>query len=302
MRGSKAVAKSALPFRSPHDSVDVVGTRIVLYQSGQEIPVVRIVDAQRVGVPPVQISLLQFLDVRQIAAEYVLEPANDLHAALLCCGKNFGQDIEVSVVGRACVFENSIFVVLRMRSGEISAVKIKIVFLLAMIGQRLAGNLSPSDAATVGEDREKQRIHAGSFLKRIEDFLGAFIYKGNRSDLDTDHSGCDSSMAGIWHGQGGARSGGKFEEFSAIHIQFQHGLVLSSLVAPDVYNQSAPRALYQMIDIVFFSYVPLEAHTFTPTADQVCNCGAMLGSHRNSPSAGMPIGPDGARPSLRVQL
>ena len=64
-----------------------------------------------------------------------------------------------------------------------------------MIGQRLARNLSSGDAATVGEDREKQRIHAGTFLKHIEDFLRAFIYKGNRSDLDADHSGGDSRMA-----------------------------------------------------------------------------------------------------------
>src|SRR5579864_2072174 len=85
VRGAKAVAKCALPFRSPHDSIDVVGTCVVLDQARQEIPVVGIVDAQRAGVPPVQISLLQSLDVRQVAAEYILEPANDLHAALLCC-------------------------------------------------------------------------------------------------------------------------------------------------------------------------------------------------------------------------
>jgi hypothetical protein len=134
----KAVAKRALPFRSPHDSVDVVGACVVLDQAGQEIPVVRIVDAQRVGVPPVQIALLQFLDVRQVAAEDVFEPADDLHAALLGCREHFGQDVEIAVVGRACVFENSVLVVLRMRSGEISAVKIEIVLLLAVIGQRLA--------------------------------------------------------------------------------------------------------------------------------------------------------------------
>src|SRR5215469_9583578 len=99
------------------------------------------------------------------------------------------------MVGRARLFKNSIFVVLRMRSGEISAVKIEIVFLLAMIGQGLARNLSSSDAATVGEDREKQRVYAGTFLKHIEDLLGAFIDKGNRSDLDADHSRPDHRMA-----------------------------------------------------------------------------------------------------------
>ena len=69
-----------------------------------------------------------------------------------------------AVVGRARVFENRVFVILRMRRGEISAVKIEIVLLLAVIGQRLARNLSSSDSATVGEHRKKQRIHAGAFL------------------------------------------------------------------------------------------------------------------------------------------
>jgi hypothetical protein len=186
---SQAVAKCALSFRPPHDPVDIVGTRVVLHQPGQEISTVGIVDAQRFGVPPVQIPLLQYLDLRQVGAEYVFEPADDLHAALLCCGKNFGQDIEISMVGRTSVFENSILVVLRMRSGEISAVKVEIVLLLAMVGQWLARNLSSGDAATISEDREKQRIHAGTFLKHIENFLGAFIDKGNGSDLDADHFG-----------------------------------------------------------------------------------------------------------------
>jgi hypothetical protein len=82
-----------------------------------------------------------------------------------------------------------------MRSGEISTVEIEIVFLFAMIGQRLARNLSSGNPATVGEDREKERIHGGTFLKHIEDLLGAFIYKRNRSHLNPDYFGGNSSMA-----------------------------------------------------------------------------------------------------------
>ena len=55
MGGAQAVRKSILPLRSPHNSVDIIGTGIVLDQTGQEIPVVRIVDAQRLGVPSVQV-------------------------------------------------------------------------------------------------------------------------------------------------------------------------------------------------------------------------------------------------------
>ncbi len=83
MRGSQTVAKRTLPLGAPHNSINVIGTGIVLDQTGQEIPVVRIVDAQRLGMPPVQISFLQFLNVRQIGAKHVLQPADDFHAALL---------------------------------------------------------------------------------------------------------------------------------------------------------------------------------------------------------------------------
>ena len=196
VRGAQAVAQRALPLRSPHDSVDVVGAGVVLDQAGQEIPVVRIVDAQRLGIAPVQIALLHFLDVGQVGAKHVLQPADDFHAALLRRRQHFGQNVQVAVVGRARVFEDGVLVVLRMRRGEVAAVKIEIVLLLAVIGQRLAGNLSSGNAAAVGEYREKQRVHAAAFLKDVENFLGAFIDKRNCADLDADHfGGGDSSMS-----------------------------------------------------------------------------------------------------------
>ncbi len=99
------------------------------------------------------------------------------------------------MVGRTSVLEDRVLVVLGMRGGEVPAVKIEIVLLLAVIGQRLARNLSSGDTATVGEYRKKQRIHAGTFLKHIQDFLGTFIHKRNCSDLDADHFGGDSSMS-----------------------------------------------------------------------------------------------------------
>ena len=195
MRGPQAVAKRALPLRSPHDSVDVIGTGIVLDQAGQEIPVVRIVDAQRLRIPPVQIPLLHLLDVRQVGAKHVLKPADDFHAALLGGREHLGENIQVAVVGRARVLENRVLVVLRMRGGEVPAVEIEIVLLLAVIGQRLARNLPSRNPATVGEYSKKQGIHAAAFLKHIQNFLGAFIHKRNCSHLDADHFGGDSSVS-----------------------------------------------------------------------------------------------------------
>ena len=46
---------------------------------------------------------------------------------------------------------------------------------------------------TVGEYCKKEGIHAGTFLKHIDDFLGTFIHKRNCSDLDTDHFGGGNS-------------------------------------------------------------------------------------------------------------
>ena len=109
------------------------------------------------------------------------------------------------MVGCASVSKNCVPVVLGMRSGKISAVKIEIVLLLAVIGQWLARNLSSGNTSTVGEYRKKQRIHTGPFLKHIEDFLGTFIHKRDCSDLDADHfavaGGCSATfgvVAGGW--------------------------------------------------------------------------------------------------------
>src|SRR5579863_7950422 len=142
MRGSQAVAERSLPLGSPHDSIDVIRTGIVLNQAGEKIPVVRIVDAKRLGIPPVQVSLLNLLDVRQVRAKHILKPADDVHPALLCSWEHFGQDIEVAVVGCASVYENGVLVDLGIRDQKITTVKNEIVLLLAVIGQRLTRNLS----------------------------------------------------------------------------------------------------------------------------------------------------------------
>ena len=237
MRGPQAVRKRALPLGSPHDSVDVIGTGIILDQAGKEIPVVGIVDAKRLGIPPVEVSLLNFLDVRQVGAKHVLKPADDFHAALLRRGEHFGQDIQVAVIGCARVLDDRVLVVLGMRRGEVAAVKIEIVFLLPMIGQRLARNLPSRNTATIGEYRKKQRIHAGAFLKHIENFLGAFIHKRNCSDLDADHFG--GEPAAVCPKVGNARAAPApaaiFMNSRRFTSEFQHGLLLLFLVAADIY-------------------------------------------------------------------
>jgi hypothetical protein len=59
------------------------------------------------------------------------------------------------MVGRARVLENRVFVELGMRGGEVAAVKIEVILLLAVIGERLAGDLPSSNTSTVREYRKK---------------------------------------------------------------------------------------------------------------------------------------------------
>src|SRR5713226_822123 len=53
------------------------------------------------------------------------------------------------MVGGLDLFQGSVRVVLGVCAGKIAAVKFSIVFLLAMIRQRLAGNLSAGNAAAI---------------------------------------------------------------------------------------------------------------------------------------------------------
>ena len=125
------------------------------------------------------------------------------------------------MVGRTSVLENCVLVVLGMRGGEVPAVKIEVVFLFAVIRQGLARYLSSGDTSTVGEYCKKKRIHAGTFLKHIKNLLSAFIHKRNRSHLDADHFGRDSSVSWSRHGQRGAGASGDLQEFTAIYVQSQ---------------------------------------------------------------------------------
>ena len=79
------------------------------------------------------------------------------------------------MVRRASIFKNGILVVLGMGRGEVSPVKIQIVFLFAMIRQRLARNLPAGDPPAIGERREEDRVDVAALLNRVQDLIDAFI-------------------------------------------------------------------------------------------------------------------------------
>src|SRR5438445_3557195 len=64
--------------------------------------------------------------------------------------------------------------------------RFRIVFLRAVVGKRLSGDLATCDAAAVSEDRKKQGIDARLFLKDIENFFDTLVNERHGSDLNPD--------------------------------------------------------------------------------------------------------------------
>src|SRR5207249_12294800 len=91
-----------------------------------------------------------FLDVRNVGAKNVFKPADRFHAALFRLWQHGFEDVEITVVGRAEIFENGVPIIFRMHSRVIPAVERSgVILLLAVIGQRLSGDLPSGDAAPV---------------------------------------------------------------------------------------------------------------------------------------------------------
>src|SRR3989442_8194081 len=77
--------------------------------------------------------------------------------------------------------------VLRMGRREVATAKIVVVFLLAVIGERLATQLPAGDAATVGERGEEERVDRGHLLESVQHLVGAFVHERHGSHLNPDH-------------------------------------------------------------------------------------------------------------------
>src|SRR5207249_9686288 len=62
-----------------------------------------------------------FLDVRNVGAKNVFKPADRFHAALFRLWQHGFEDVEITVVGRAEIFENGVPIIFRMHSRVIPA-------------------------------------------------------------------------------------------------------------------------------------------------------------------------------------
>jgi len=81
----------------------------------------------------------------KVGSEHILQPTNNRHATLFRRRNHPGENVEVAVIGRMSIPENRVLVVLGARDGEVSSMKLEVVFLLAVIKQRSARNLPSSD-------------------------------------------------------------------------------------------------------------------------------------------------------------
>ena len=74
-----------------------------------------------------------------------------------------------------------------MNAGEGAAAKVGVVFLLAMIRQRLARHLPSRNSPPVCERRNKEGVDRPQLLEVIQHLLHAFIDERYGAHLDTDH-------------------------------------------------------------------------------------------------------------------
>jgi hypothetical protein len=104
-----------------------------------------------------------------------------------------------------------------MRRRKVAAVETQIVFLFAVIRQRLSRDLPSGNAAAVREYREEQCVYGAALLENVEDLFGPLIDERNGPDLDTDHL---PGLYGCLHKSG--RERGSLYEMPAIPLIFDH--------------------------------------------------------------------------------
>src|SRR5262249_19164949 len=102
---AQRIRKGALPLRPPHDPVDLIGPRIIFDGPEQPVAVVRIVEAERIGVAAVEALLLSLSDAGHVRAPDVFEPADGLHAALARLGDHGIEHVVIAEIRRAKLFD-----------------------------------------------------------------------------------------------------------------------------------------------------------------------------------------------------
>src|SRR5713101_2153759 len=182
------IAERTLAFAAPHDAVNRIAAYVVLGEGQPESLQSRIMEARCCRLFARKRYFQQWLQALEIAPERVFIPAEGLHAVRLRLGNNRGNNIEITIVWRLNFFERGTRVVLLVGAGEVAAMVVGVIFLLAVIGEWLSRNLPSGDAASITVGGEKQRIDSNFVLEAVEHLRNTFVYKRDRAHLDADHS------------------------------------------------------------------------------------------------------------------
>jgi len=112
-----------------------------------------------------------------------MKPLVDAHVTMV--PPRLQAKTDAPMVWRPGLFEPGVLIELRMRRGVVAAVeRLLIGLLLSVIGKRLTGHLASPQPASIGEGRQKNRVHRAAFLEQVEHLLGALVHEGNRAHLD----------------------------------------------------------------------------------------------------------------------
>ena len=198
------VAEGALALASPHDSVNGITADVVFCQRLPESLYFGVMETKRTCLLAGERHLLQRRNPFEVASKDIFIPAENLHAPRLCLRQNACEHVETGMVRSRNLFQGSTLVVVLVRVGKIAAVKFGIVFLLAMIRQRLAGNLPAGNAAAVSESGDKECVDPGLALKAVQNGLNAFVHKGYGAHLNAN--GAASGLRRLNKARGKTRS------------------------------------------------------------------------------------------------
>src|SRR5215472_3450247 len=125
------------------------------------------------------------------------------------------------MIGGLDFLERSVLVILLMRMSIVPAVEIDVIFLFAVVWQRLSGNLAAGNTPSVAESGDKQGVNGRVLLEAVEHWSNPFIDKRNSAHL---YSNCGGSSARLlWKVRGSTNRSNQFREFSS--GKFSHGAV-----------------------------------------------------------------------------
>src|SRR5580698_9718103 len=181
---SKRVVQRPLPFRLPHQPIDVVIRHPVRHHRRQQRTRLRIVETRIAPQPAIHIDLAHLLEVRhQPRVIRLLKQRVRLHSLGLRLRNQIRKNVKLPQLRRANIFDDRTLVELRMNLRITTAVN-PVILLHPMIGKRLTAHLSPRKPRAVGEHGRHHYVDTALLPQRVETLIHTLIHKRPRTNLD----------------------------------------------------------------------------------------------------------------------